>query len=69
MNAISWSGRASLFTFPKHTRDIVAPTVSVMYITDTYPKLAHKQSSQVGQDRTLAVEDEPRHQKVRRSRP
>ena len=37
-NAISWSGRASLFTFPKHTGDIASfPTVSVMYITDNRP--------------------------------
>jgi hypothetical protein len=26
-NVISWFGLALLFTFPKHTRDIVAPIV------------------------------------------
>jgi CRP-like cAMP-binding protein len=31
---ISWSGRASLFTFPKHTGDKV---YTVMYITDNFP--------------------------------
>ena len=35
MNVISWSGRAWLFTFPKHTSEIVAPAVLVMYITDS----------------------------------
>ena len=76
MNVINWSGRASLFTFPKHTRDIVAPTVSVMYITDTYPKLVHSLHLQGGrrswplqQDGIPAGEDEPRHQKVLRKRP
>ena len=47
MNAISWSGRAWLFTFPKHTSDIASSlTVSVMYITDNIPQLAHNQGSQ-----------------------
>jgi hypothetical protein len=34
VNATSWSGRASLFTFPKHTRKKRASTESVIYITD-----------------------------------
>jgi hypothetical protein len=37
VNVISWSGRASLFTFPKHTHKKLAPTKSVMYITDNIP--------------------------------
>ena len=39
-NVISWFGPASLFTFPKHTRDIVPFRRTVMYITDTmHPRL------------------------------
>ena len=37
VNVISWSGRASLFTFPKHTSKKLAATKSVMYITDNIP--------------------------------
>ena len=42
VNVISWSKRASLFTFPKHTRNKVgSPPGSVMYITDSKSQLAH----------------------------
>src|SRR5580693_4206446 len=40
---LSWSGRASLFTFPKHTHKKRARTGSVMYITDNTPRWAHNQ--------------------------
>ena len=44
MNAISWSARASLFIFQKHTHKKRAHTGSVMYITDKASRSAHNQN-------------------------
>src|ERR1035437_7728463 len=75
VNVIGWSASASLFTFPKHTHNKLAPHRSVMYITDNRPSTSSRSGLggrlkwPLEQARILAVEDEPRHQKVRRCRP
>ena len=50
-NVISWSGRASLLTYPKHTRKITpVRTVSVMYITDILPQRGHEKFPELSRD-------------------
>jgi hypothetical protein len=49
VNAINWSENGSLFTFPKHSNDRASLLAeSVMYITDSVPRLAYKIETEEG---------------------
>jgi hypothetical protein len=75
-NAINWSGRASLFTFPRHTSDIVSvPYCNVHYRQHPLDYLrirAHKRGGRqivaLQQDCIPAVEDEPVVRRCTRTR-
>ena len=48
MNVISCYGRASLFIFPKHTREDGSANLSVMYITDRSPQNGAQYTTRTG---------------------